>query len=274
MLEQNSIKPPHKNRATEPQKGARSGSEGPHRATMEAARYATQSISPVFVLASSFYAIVDPYAGHEPVQLAKLLLGGGAEVLQLRLKQASGREFLAKARQIASLCRGCGALFIVNDRADVALLAGADGVHLGQEDLPLEAARKLLGSSRLVGISTHSIQQAVEAERDGADYIGFGPLFAGGARNTATGQGLDLLRQVRASVKLPIVAIGAITEERLPEVLAAGADAAAIISDVVTAPDVRAKVRSIVTQCAAREAGRAGAPAGGEKTAKPPKERA
>ena len=202
-------------------------------------------------LPSHFYAMVDQAGGHEPVALARILLDAGVRVMQLRLKSASGRDLLAAARAIATMCRERGAMLIVDDRTDIAMLAGADGVHLGQEDLPLEAARRLAGSEMIIGISTHSVEQAVAAERCGADYIGFGPMYPGGLRNNATGKGRDLLREVRAAVRIPIVAIGGITEATMPAVLEAGADACAIITDVVRAPDIAAKVRTILALNAA-----------------------
>lgn len=197
-------------------------------------------------LPSHFYAIVDPAGGHEPVALAETFLDAGARIMQLRLKDAPGRDFLAAARAIAGLCRSRGAILIVNDRVDIAILAGAHGVHLGQEDLPLEAARQIAGRDLLVGISTHTAEQARAAENRGADYIGFGPMYPGGLKNIAAGMGLDNLRAIRAAVRIPIVAIGGITEARVAETLAAGADAVAIITDVVNAPDIGAKVRSIL----------------------------
>ncbi|HZO83394.1 MAG TPA: thiamine phosphate synthase [Candidatus Binataceae bacterium] len=195
---------------------------------------------------SRLYAMIDPAGGHEPVALARILLAAGARVMQLRLKDASSREMLAAARAIVPMCRERGAQLIIDDRADVALLAGADGVHLGQEDLPLAAARRLVGPSMFVGISTHSVEQALAAERGGADYLGFGPMYPGGLRNNVAGKGLAMLREVRAAVRIPIVAIGGITEATMPQVLAAGADACAIITDVVHAPDVPAKVRALL----------------------------
>ena len=197
-------------------------------------------------LPSRFYAMVDPAGGHEPVALARTLLDGGARVMQLRLKDFGGRDFLAAAKAIAALCHERGAILIVNDRADIASLAGADGVHVGQEDLPLDTARRIAGPGMIIGISTHNLEQARAAENGGADYIGFGPMYPGGLKNIATGVGLSKLRAIRAAVKLPIVAIGGITEARVAETLAAGADAVAIITDVVKAPDVGAKVRSIL----------------------------
>ncbi|HJU28372.1 MAG TPA: thiamine phosphate synthase [Candidatus Binataceae bacterium] len=196
---------------------------------------------------SQFYAMVDTAGGHEPVALAQILLDAGVRVLQLRLKDAGSRDFLAAAREIARRCRPRGAMLIVNDRADIARLAEADGVHVGQDDLPLEAARAIIGEDRIVGVSTHSIEQARAAEAGGADYIGFGAIYSGGLKNVANAQGLERLRAVRAAVAIPIVAIGGITETSLPEVLDAGADAAAIITDVVRAPDIAAKVIAIMS---------------------------
>jgi len=199
-------------------------------------------------LPSHFYAIVDPVGGHDPVALAQTILDAGARLMQLRLKDASGRDFLAAARAIAKLCRKHGAILIVNDRVDIAILADARGAHLGQTDLPLEAARRIAGptESKIIGISTHNVEQARAAENGGADYIGYGPIYPGGLRNNAAGLGLDNLRAIRAAVRIPIVAIGGITEARVPEVLAAGADAVAIITDVVNAPDIGAKVRALL----------------------------
>ncbi len=197
-------------------------------------------------LPSHFYAIVDPAGGHEPVALAETFLDAGARIMQLRLKDAPGRDFLAAARAIADLCRSRGAILIVNDRVDIAMLAGAHGVHLGQEDLPLEAARRIAGPDAIIGISTHTVEQAHATENGGADYIGFGPMYSGGLKHIAAGMGLDHLRAIRAAVRIPIVAIGGITEARVPEILAAGADAVAIITDVVNAPDIGAKVRSLL----------------------------
>jgi thiamine-phosphate pyrophosphorylase len=197
-------------------------------------------------LGSQFYAVADPAGGHDPVELAETLLAAGARILQLRLKHACGRDFLAAALAIAPRCRASAALFIVNDRVDVAILSGADGVHLGQDDLPIAPARKLIGPDKIIGISTRDVATALAAQEAGADYIGFGPMYAGGLKNTQRGQGLDNLRAVRAAVKIPIVAIGGITEATMSEVLAAGADAAAIISDVVKSPDIPAKVRALL----------------------------
>ncbi len=178
------------------------------------------------------------------VDLAKKLCAGGAKLLQLRVKDLPTREFLAIAHEVRLICQQAGCWLIINDRADIALAVDADGVHVGQEDLPLAAARQVLGPDKIIGVSTHDPTQALAAERAGADYIGFGPLF--GTNTKATGyraRGLDQLREIRALVRLPIVAIGGINAERAPSALAAGADAVAMISDLVLADDVTAKVR-------------------------------
>ncbi|HUO03688.1 MAG TPA: thiamine phosphate synthase [Candidatus Binataceae bacterium] len=185
--------------------------------------------------------------GYDPADLAKPLLEAGARIIQLRYKHAGGQSMLAAAMEIARMARQHAAIFIVNDRVDIAMLSGADGVHLGQDDLPLAAARKLVGPDKIIGISTHSIEQAREAQAGGADYIGFGPIYPGGLKSNATGLGLDALAAVRAAVTIPIVAIGGITELTTAEVLGAGADAVAIITDIVKAPDPAAKVRSILS---------------------------
>ncbi|MGD0288803.1 MAG: thiamine phosphate synthase [Candidatus Binataceae bacterium] len=197
-------------------------------------------------LPSRLYAMVDTAGGHDPVELARILLGAGARIIQLRLKDMSSRDFLAAARAIVALCREHGAMLIVNDRADIAMLAGADGVHVGQDDLALADARAIMGASAIIGVSTHSVDQARAAAAGGADYIGFGAIYSGGLKNIRNAQGLERLRAVRAAVTLPIVAIGGITEATMAQVLAAGADAAAIITDVVRAPDIPAKVRALL----------------------------
>ncbi len=187
--------------------------------------------------------ITDPRLaqGRDHVAIARAALSGGADMVQLRDKTGDLRDLLRQARTIQTLCRSHGAIFIVNDRVDLALAAGADGAHVGQEDLPAEAARRLLGPDRLLGVSTHSREQAEAARLAGADYIGFGPMFVTGTKDTGyEPRGLGALREVRAVVELPILAIGGITLETLSDVLAAGATAPAVISAVVAAPDIRA----------------------------------
>lgn len=185
--------------------------------------------------------ITDPMLapGRDHVAIAAAALAGGADMIQLRDKAGDLRELLPQARAIQALCRSHGAVFIVNDRLDLALAAGADGVHVGQDDLPAEAARRLLPPGRILGVSTHTREQAEAARLAGADYIGFGPMFPTGTKDTGyTPSGLEGLRDVRAAISLPILAIGGITLDTVDGVIAAGATAPAVISAIVAAPDI------------------------------------
>jgi thiamine-phosphate pyrophosphorylase len=201
-----------------------------------------------FAFPSPLYAILDAAQCRERSLdgVLKDLLRGGGRVVQLRLKEASGAEFLELAEKAGRHAASAGCLLFVNDRVDIALAAGADGVHLGQDDLPLTAARRLIGE-RIIGISTHTPSQARDAEEGGADYIGFGPMFGTNTKETGySPRGLEMLRAVRREVKLPIVAIGGITEGNATEVLRAGADAVAMISGLMGAQDVAATVRRVL----------------------------
>ena len=169
-------------------------------------------------------------------------------MIQLRDKVTGTRQLLSEARRITQLCRERGVYFIVNDRLDLALAADADGVHLGQDDLPPKAARELLGAGKVLGVSTHSLEQALEAAEQGADYLGIGPIFATGTK--ATGyepRSCDIIRQVRARIDLPLVAIGGITLNNVGEVIAAGAAGVAVISAIVGADDITAATAAFVT---------------------------
>lgn len=194
------------------------------------------------------YAVLDPeqVAGRDAVDVLCDLLEGGAKLLQLRVKTLLPSDFFLLARRVRAETRAYGCKLIVNDRIDIALACEAEGVHLGQEDLPLAVGRKLLGD-KIIGISTHDLDQAREAEQNGADYIGFGPMFGTSTKNTGyDARGLEMLRQVRAAVKLPVVAIGGITENNIQQIWQAGATSAAIISDILRAEDIAAKVARIL----------------------------
>ncbi|MBI3989340.1 MAG: thiamine phosphate synthase [candidate division NC10 bacterium] len=185
--------------------------------------------------------------GLSHAELAKRALAGGARMIQLRDKEASMRALLPEALQVAERCRSSGATFIVNDRLDLALAVGADGVHLGQEDLPAKETRRLLGEGKLLGISTHSLEQALKAQEEGADYIGVGPIFRTGTKEMGYEPiGPPLIREVRRKVTIPILAIGGITLENVSEVIAAGADGAAVISAIAGAPDITAAVKKFL----------------------------
>ena len=194
------------------------------------------------------YAMLDPEQtrGRAAETVLRELLAGGVSILQVRVKSLAPSDFFALARRARVETRARGCKLIINDRADIALACDADGVHLGQDDLPLAAGRKLMGE-KIVGISTHNIEQAREAERNGADYIGFGPMFGTSTKNTGFApRGIEMLRQIRAEVKLPIVAIGGINEQNVQQVWQAGAGSAAIISDILGTDDVLSKTKRII----------------------------
>ena len=174
-----------------------------------------------------------------PRHIYEPLFSAGVRVLQLRCKDASAAWLLAVLAELRAH-RPPGTLLIVNDRLDVALAGGADGVHLGQDDLPLGAARRLCPPGFLIGVSTHNAAQAAAAMGEGADYIGFGPIFATGSkRNPDPLVGVELLRCVCVRATVPVVAIGGVTLARVPEVVTAGAHCVAIIAAVNQAPDIR-----------------------------------
>jgi len=196
-------------------------------------------------------------SGRDHLEIARAALVGGAEMIQLRDKTGSLRELLPQACAIRLLCRSHGALFIVNDRLDLALAAEADGAHVGQEDLPAVEARRLLGPNRILGVSTHSVDQALAAREAGADYIGFGPMFPTGTKQTGySPRGPAILREVRNAVSFPILAIGGITLENVGVVIAAGATAPAVISAVVGAADIAAAAAALRQRVLAAKASR------------------
>ncbi|MFQ5682592.1 MAG: thiamine phosphate synthase [Candidatus Binatia bacterium] len=205
------------------------------------------SQTPVFP--SGLYAIFDPTRsrGRPLNSMLRDLLRGGARLIQLRAKTLPSNDFFQQAIEVRRLTRQAGAVFIVNDRVDIALASQADGVHLGQEDIPLAVARRLMGEKRIIGISTHDLEQAREAEQGGADYIGFGPIFATATKDTGYApKGLGTLEEICRAVKIPIVAIGGITENDAAQVWMAGANAVAIISDLMGADDVAEKARKLL----------------------------
>ncbi len=185
-------------------------------------------------------------AGWPPSELARACLDGGATCIQLRAKTLSSDRFLALCDDVVDAAARYGAQVIVNDRADLARMAGASGVHVGQDDLPPEAVRALLGSDAIVGYSTHSVAQIDEAVRQSVNYIAVGPVFRTQTKDTGYEDvGVSLVAEaVRRSRGLPVVAIGGITLDTAAAVWAAGATSVAIISDLLTGGDPRARVAS------------------------------
>jgi thiamine-phosphate pyrophosphorylase len=175
---------------------------------------------------------------------AQSLADAGVRLMQYRSKAASARELLDSSQNLASLLAPCGVSFVVNDRADVAALAGASGVHVGQEDLGVEQARGLVGDDKWVGVSTHNLEQFQGAAATSADYIAVGPVFKTSSKaNPDPVVGTEFVRQVRAFTDKPIVAIGGITLENAAAVIAAGADSVAVISDILRARDPGERAR-------------------------------
>ncbi len=183
--------------------------------------------------------------GRDVAEVARAAVVGGAEMIQLREKEMDSAPFLAAAKRLRDVTAELGALFIVNDRADVAAAADADGIHVGQTDLPVAQARRLLGGGSIVGVSTHSIDEARRAVAEGADYIGAGAVFATRTRPTQRLAGLDYVRACAAEVRIPFFAIGGITADNLRSVIGAGASRVAVCSAVIGADDVEAAARTI-----------------------------
>lgn len=192
------------------------------------------------------YAVIDPdqSGGRSPVVVSELLLAAGVRLIQYRAKRASSRELLEISAQIAVRTRRARAVFIVNDRADIARAIDSEGVHLGQEDLPPELARSVLRPGKWIGFSTHSLDQVMAAEQTSADYIAFGPVFPTRSKdNPDPIVGLEGLRNARQATRKPLVAIGGITAENAKSAIDAGADSVAVISDLVGATNVEARAR-------------------------------
>jgi thiamine-phosphate diphosphorylase len=193
------------------------------------------------------YVIIDPdaCAGRDPVDVARLALEGGASMVQWRDKRRDKGEQLPRAQAIRELCAQHDALFVVNDHVDLALVVNADGVHLGQRDLPPAAARALVPAEFIVGVSTNNVEEARRTQAGGASYVAVGSIFATGSKEVTRPADLERLREVKAAVDRPVVAIGGIDASNVDLVLAAGADAVAVISAVCAAADVRAAAQEL-----------------------------
>ncbi|HEY9231875.1 MAG TPA: thiamine phosphate synthase [Blastocatellia bacterium] len=191
------------------------------------------------------YAITDTcLSGLTHAEQVERLAAGGATLVQLRDKLASPRELYEAARAAVQVARTLGVRLIINDRLDIALAVDADGVHLGQDDLPPERARALLGPQRLLGYSTHNLEQAVEADFTLVDYIAVGPVFQTTTKaNPDPVIGLELIRELKPFLTHPLVAIGGISLETAPAVIAAGADSIAVIADLYATGDITAQAR-------------------------------
>jgi thiamine-phosphate pyrophosphorylase len=190
----------------------------------------------------SLYVVLDRVAagGRDLVQLLDAAVAGGCRMVQLRDKEWPSGRLLPLAERLRARCAAAGVTFIVNDRVDLALAAGADGVHLGQDDLPARVARPLLRPGMILGVSTHGVDQARAAQADGADYIAVGSMYPTATKADFQLVGPDLIRKLRGEIHVPLIGIGGITHANVQEVIRAGADGVAVISAVAAAADPKA----------------------------------
>ncbi|MDP2857332.1 MAG: thiamine phosphate synthase [Bacillota bacterium] len=196
----------------------------------------------VYVITDSEHSL-----GRGTEEVVRCALAGGIGAIQLREKRLSDRRLLETALSLRAMTRDAGALLIINDRVDIALAAGADGVHVGQDDLPADAARRLLGADRILGVTVETPAEAKAAEMAGADYVGTGPVYSTSTKPDA-GQpyGPVLVQRIKASTTLPVVAIGGIDQHNAEEVARAGADGLAVVSAVVGRQDIEQSVRLLL----------------------------
>lgn len=197
---------------------------------------------------TGLYLILDHelLMGRALLDVATAAISGGVKHIQYRAKSLSNREAYFNSLQLQSLAHRSGVTLLINDSVDLALAVEADGVHLGQEDLPLSAARALLGPKRMIGISAHTLDQAREAEAGGADYLGIGPIFSSTTKQARPPLGCELLKQFRREVRIPIIAIGGISATNVRQVMAAAVDGVAVVSAVLSQPDVAAATAELM----------------------------
>jgi len=204
------------------------------------------------------YVIVDPDVASSRLEeeIARLAIAGGATLIQLRDKVHEKGHQLQVAQRLMRVCSGPNLRLFINDHVDVALAARADGVHLGQKDLPVAVVRRRLWRNGLIGCSANNVDEARRAQADGADYVSVGRLFPTTSKQDTRPATLETLRAIKAAVSIPVAAIGGMTEENIDAVLAAGADMVCVISAVVAADDPRAAARRLAARIAAYQAER------------------
>jgi thiamine-phosphate pyrophosphorylase len=196
----------------------------------------------------SLYLVTDRglARGRAILEIVTAAVDGGVTVVQLREKDCSTLDFIEQALTIKEFLKNRGVPFIINDRIDVAQAVNADGVHLGQTDMPLEMAKRILGNSMMIGISVESLADAIEAEKGGADYLGVSPIYTTPTKiDTAPALGLEGLKKIREAVKLPLVGIGGLNRENSAEVIRSGADGVAVVSAIVAADDPQAAANDL-----------------------------
>ena len=194
----------------------------------------------------SIYVITDRALskGRSHEEVVRRAILGGVDVVQLRDKEAPTAQLYREALLLRDMAKKMNIPLIINDRVDVALAVDADGVHLGQDDLPLSIARRMLGPEKIIGISTHSFQQARAASLTNPDYISIGPIYPTKTKETGPAVGVEIIRLIKDTTPIPVVAIGGITLENVGEVSQSGADCVALISSIVSAEDIEATARA------------------------------
>jgi thiamine-phosphate pyrophosphorylase len=229
------------------------------RSSRRAGRVPDPAADPGPPMDPSLYVILDRTAtrGRDLEGILAGSIAGGCRMVQLREKEWPSGRLLPIAARLRDRCREAGVTFVINDRLDLALALDADGVHLGQDDLPARAARPLLRSGMLLGVSTHNVEQARAAQAEGADYVAVGSMFATQSKLDFQLVGPGLIRELRAMIHVPLIGIGGITLDNVGDVIRAGADGVAVISAVCAAPDPTDASRRFLTQI---EAARRGSP--------------
>jgi len=200
------------------------------------------------ILPAGLYALTSELhsQGRSNIEVAREILACGVTILQYREKSKKIRQMYEECQVLRTMTQQYGALFIINDHLDLALAVGADGVHIGQDDLPLSKVREIVGPDLLIGVSTHSPEQANAAVSGGADYIGVGPLFATKTKiDVCQPVGLDYLEYIVKNLTIPFVAIGGIKENNLAEVIKAGARTVALVTEIVGDPDIAGKIKRL-----------------------------
>jgi thiamine-phosphate pyrophosphorylase len=207
---------------------------------------------------NSLYLITDRTISRLPLkEIVRQALSAGIKIIQIREKTLSKKELYREIMPLKPLFAKHRALLIINDYVDIALAVNASGVHLGQEDMPVKEARKILGMGRIIGVSTHSLKQAVEAERAGADYIGFGPVFHTATKSAGRPKGIKALREIKSCITIPLVAIGGIAVDNVSGVFNAGADAVAAASGILSG-DIKTNAKFFFRRMRAKQAEQAG----------------
>ncbi len=206
-------------------------------------------------LPSGLYLITDQYIvkGLSHIQIAEKALLGGVKFIQYREKQLSKRESYKIALQLKEITKKFDATLIINDDIDIAMAVDADGIHLGQEDFPVQIARKILGESKIIGLSTHSLKEAQEAQGSGADYIAIGPIFRSTTKDVREPLGPDIIKEIKKISRLPVIAIGGINENNIEDIMKTGADGAAVISAIIAKEDITGAVKEFIRRVGDKE---------------------